>query len=81
LARLENRWAGTGEAGTRFLDPDHPYAADLDFFGAGSLFKRLCTARTQAGEETLAADCSVPPHPRQSPSGTRRWSSFGPGSI
>jgi hypothetical protein len=55
LARLEDRWAGTGEGGERFLDPVHPYAADLDLFGRGSLFERLCTARTRAGEETLAA--------------------------
>ena len=55
LARLEDRWAGTGEPGERFLDPAHPYATDLDLFGHGSLFERLCTARTRAGEETLAA--------------------------
>jgi len=54
LARLEGRWAGTGETGDRFLDPVHPYARDLDLFGAGSLFELLCTARTRAGEETLA---------------------------
>jgi MutS-like protein len=55
LARLEDRWAGLGESGERFLDPLHPYARDLDLFGAGSLFDLLCTARTRAGEETLAA--------------------------
>ncbi len=55
MARLEDRWAGTGEQGERFLDPEHPYAADLDLFGRGSLFERVCTARTRAGEETLAA--------------------------
>ncbi len=54
-ARLEDRWAGTGESGERFLDPLHPYARDLDIFGSGSLFELLCTARTRAGEETLAA--------------------------
>ncbi len=54
LARLEERWAGQGEQGTRFLDAEHPYAADLDLFGPGSLFELLCTARTRAGEETLA---------------------------
>jgi hypothetical protein len=54
LARVEDRWAGTGESGDRFLDPEHPYAADLDLFGRGSLFERLCTARTRSGEETLA---------------------------
>jgi MutS domain V len=54
IARLENRWMGAGEQGERFLDPAHPYARDLDLFGAGSLFELLCTARTRAGEETLA---------------------------
>jgi hypothetical protein len=54
LARLNDRWAGTGESGDRFLDPSHPYARDLDLFGPGSLFEFLSTARTRAGEETLA---------------------------
>ena len=54
-ARLEDRWAGGGESGERFLDPKHPYARDLDLFGAGSLFELLSTARTRSGEETLAA--------------------------
>jgi hypothetical protein len=55
LARIENRWEGTGETGERFLDPLHPYARDLDIFGRASLFELLCTARTRAGEATLAA--------------------------
>lgn len=54
LARIEDRWADIGEAGDRFADPAHPYARDLDLFGQGSLFQLLCTARTRAGEETLA---------------------------
>ncbi len=54
VARLENRWMGTGQSGERFLDPRHPYARDLDIFGRGSIFELLCTARTKAGEETLA---------------------------
>ncbi len=54
LNRIEGRWAGTGEPGTRFLDPEHPYAGDLDLFGPGSLFQLLCNARTGAGEATLA---------------------------
>ncbi len=54
LARLENRWMGTGQSGERFLDPRHPYARDLDIFGRGSIFELICTARTKAGEETLA---------------------------
>src|SRR5258708_2520382 len=39
LARLEERWIGQGEPGTRFLDETHPYAPDLDLFGKGSLFE------------------------------------------
>ncbi|MGA8037858.1 MAG: hypothetical protein WA823_08690 [Candidatus Acidiferrales bacterium] len=54
VARLENRWMGTGQSGDRFLDARHPYARDLDIFGRGSIFELLCTARTNAGEETLA---------------------------
>ena len=54
LARLNDQWAGAGETGERFLDPSHPYARDLDIFGRASLFEYLSTARTRAGEETLA---------------------------
>jgi hypothetical protein len=54
LCRLSESWAETGESGERFLDSSHPYARDLDLFGEGSLFELLCTARTRAGEETLA---------------------------
>jgi hypothetical protein len=54
LARLEERWAGQGDTGQRFLNPEHPYAADLDLFGTGSMFERLSAARTGMGEETLA---------------------------
>ncbi|MFZ0805774.1 MAG: mismatch repair protein, partial [Candidatus Sulfotelmatobacter sp.] len=54
VARIEDRWAGTGETGERFNDPHHVYAADLDLFGEGSLFELLSTARTRMGEETLA---------------------------
>ena len=54
LARLDGNWPGTGESGDRLLDPNHPYAADLDLFGKGSLFELLSTARTRIGEDTLA---------------------------
>ncbi|HWG22325.1 MAG TPA: hypothetical protein VG225_17505 [Terracidiphilus sp.] len=55
VARLNDEWRGRGETGGRFLDPAHPYARDLDIFGDASLFQYLSTARTRAGEETLAA--------------------------
>ena len=54
IARVTDAWAGTGESGERFLVADHPYAADLNLFGRGSLFELLTTARIRAGEETLA---------------------------
>lgn len=54
LARIEDRWAGTGQTGERFSDPHHVYAADLDLFGRGGLFELLSTARTRIGEKTLA---------------------------
>lgn len=54
LARLEDRWPGTGEPGERFRDDRHVYANDLDLFGRGSLFELLSLARTRTGEVTLA---------------------------
>jgi hypothetical protein len=55
LARLDHHWKGRGQPGLRFQDETHPYSADLDLFGEGSLFELLCTARTRTGEDTLAA--------------------------
>ena len=63
LARLDGRWPGTGASGLSYLNVEHPYAADLDLFGTGSLFERLCTARTRSGEDTLAAWLLAPAHP------------------
>jgi hypothetical protein len=54
LARVENRWMGSGDQGDRFRDPKHIYADDLDLFGRGSLFELLSTARTAAGHRFLA---------------------------
>ena len=55
LRNLDGTWPGTGNTGVRFEDDKHPFAADLDLFGKGSLFERICRARTGSGEETLAA--------------------------
>lgn len=54
IGRIEDRWIGTGSQGERFRDSTHVYADDLDLFGRGSLFELLSTARTGAGERTLA---------------------------
>lgn len=54
IGRTEDRWIGKGNQGERFRDSKHVYADDLDLFGRGSLFELLSTARTGAGERTLA---------------------------
>ena len=54
MARIEDRWTGQGPTGERFAGAHHIYAADLDLFGAGSLFQLLSVARTRMGEDTLA---------------------------
>jgi hypothetical protein len=54
IGRIEDRWIGTGSKGEGFRDSKHVYADDLDLFGRGSLFELLSTARTGAGERTLA---------------------------
>lgn len=54
LARLDHAFAGTGETGAAFRDPEHAYAEDLDLFGEGGLFELVCGARTRAGQATLA---------------------------
>jgi chromate transport protein ChrA len=52
--RLVGTWAGHGVVRDDLAPPDHPYASDLDLFGSGSMFDRLCTARTGAGVGCLA---------------------------
>ena len=60
LDRLDHKWPGSGIQTTDYVPPEHPYCADLDLFGHGSLFELLCAARTRAGEETLARWLSAP---------------------
>jgi MutS domain V len=55
IERIEDRWSGRGNPGTRFDDPHHVYAADLDLFGPGNLFELLSIARSRMGETALAA--------------------------
>ena len=65
VSRMQGDWASRGEAGARFEDPAHPYAADLDLFGRASLYDRLCAARTHAGQDTLAAWLKGPSTPAE----------------
>lgn len=54
IARMEDRWAGSGQTGERFRDVNHVYSEDLDRFGPGCLFELLSTARLPMGENHLA---------------------------
>jgi MutS domain V len=55
LARIEDRWIGTGQTGARIDTHSSLYATDLDLFGPGSLFELLSLARTRMGEDTVAS--------------------------
>ncbi len=63
LSRLAYRFAGQGTPGDDLVPEDHAYARDLDLFGRGSLFERICLARTRGGEETLARWLLAPAPP------------------
>lgn len=54
LARIEHRWHGHGASGLAYVPAGHLSAEDLDLMGRGSLFDLVSTARTEAGERTLA---------------------------
>ena len=67
---MSRGWRGSMVAGQErvfranvSLNPSHPYARDLDLFGRASVFELLCTARTRAGEETLAQWLLAPASP------------------
>jgi MutS domain V len=55
LARIQDQWSGKGTMNRPFETPHHIYADDLDLFGPDSLYQLLCAARTQMGENVLAA--------------------------
>ena len=65
IARIQDRWTGTGEPGDRFRDPKHVYADDLDIFGRGCLFELLSTARLPMGENRLAEWLCRPSRPAE----------------
>jgi len=54
IARIDGTWAGRGDRGDEFADDHHPYAADFDLFGSGSLFELISLAVTRAGRTRLA---------------------------
>lgn len=54
IQRISGNWVGKGDRGEEFDQPNHPYAGDLNIFGEGSLFERICTARTAIGRRGIA---------------------------
>jgi hypothetical protein len=54
IERMSGTWQGKGFDGSNFAAEHHPFAADLDIFGKGSLYELLCIATTAAGRATLA---------------------------
>ncbi len=54
LRRLDLATGDWGNSGESHLDPEHPYAVQLDLFGPGSLFALLSQAQTKSGEQRLA---------------------------
>ena len=65
LERLADRWQEHGITDDDIAPEDHPYAADLDLFGQGSLYQLLCAARTRAGEEALVSWLLAPSPPEE----------------
>jgi len=53
------------DGGGEFIDPDHIYTTDLDFFGNGSLFQALNRTATLSGKNRLASWLKTPLHNRQ----------------
>ncbi|MBU1220913.1 hypothetical protein KKF34_03760 [Myxococcota bacterium] len=58
LLRIEGKWRGRGMIHVPDLS-DHPFAADTDIFGEGSLMDLICRARTVKGTDTLGSWLSV----------------------
>ena len=60
LARIDGTWAGGGDPGDDLDEEHHPYAADFDLFGKGSIFELLSLATTRAGRQRLATWLKFP---------------------
>ncbi len=55
IARLTHCWQSDAATGIEFDRPGRPYSRDLQVLGEGSLFGLLCTTRSGAWAEKLAA--------------------------
>ncbi len=54
IERMGDGWVGQGRDGSEYLEEHHPFAADLDLFGRGSLYELICIASTTAGRAAIA---------------------------
>lgn len=55
VERLQGNWHESPATGLEFARKEHPYQEDLHILGERSLFTMLCTTRSDAGAERLAA--------------------------
>ena len=53
-ARVTGEWHSLPDDGARFAAETHPYAADLDLFGNGSVYQRINVAHTRFGQDAMA---------------------------
>ncbi len=53
LARLDGKWRAFPTTGAGYAPPGHPFADDLDVFGASSLFQLLDATETPFGRDAL----------------------------
>jgi len=54
LARLQRDWSALPRRHAPYVEPMHPYSADLDIFGTASLMQLVDTTTTSMGSATLA---------------------------
>jgi energy-coupling factor transporter ATP-binding protein EcfA2 len=60
--RVGGEWRSLPDRGEGLVLANHPYAHDLDLFGASSLFQRINVAHTRFGQQLLANWLSEPTH-------------------
>lgn len=51
---LEGKWREFEDKGEEYINKDHPYGADLDIFGKGSLFQWINSTTTPLGRKRLS---------------------------
>ncbi|MDO9574637.1 MAG: hypothetical protein Q7I94_06545, partial [Candidatus Contubernalis sp.] len=60
LQRLDGEWTSFPEAGSKYIDPRHPYSTDLNLFGQGSLFQYINSTSSFRGEIILVEHLNSP---------------------